>query len=176
MHFFIFLISQFPFSLTLCFFSLSFFLLFKFSLNFFFSFFLKFFKFSLLLLVLSFLISQNDLLAYILAKMRVFVHQFNIVATFLAFFSFTSTKLKMSISVKHFDLFIAKFTWLWLHCALTIMVSIFELDSLKLAMFTSYFYVFFFLVLFLVSLGHTLPTLFAFVVLARASYVMHPKF
>jgi hypothetical protein len=82
----------------------------------------------------------------------------------------------MIIIINELDSLFAEFTCSWLLSALLRMVPILILFSSKSTIFTGYTNMFFFIVLLFFAFGNASATLLAFVILSRASNIMHSKF
>jgi hypothetical protein len=82
----------------------------------------------------------------------------------------------MVFLLMEWDNFTTELTLFWSSRAFQVVISIFTLDGSEIAILAYDLVVFFFLVLLFVGFSHAHPTVFTFVVLSRAPYVMHLVF
>lgn len=108
--------------------------------------------------------------------MFLIVHELDIPFTLLAFLSLGPTKVVMGLLVMERDYLFAELARLGFLCTGLLMVAVFEFYRTESAVLACYFGVLFLLVLFFISFGDAGATIFAFVVLARATNIMHSKF
>lgn len=108
--------------------------------------------------------------------MNFFIHEFNVIATSLAFFCFASAHIIMVLIVIYGQYLITEFARLRFTFAFLVMVLVLVFWGLKITMLAAYVDMLLFLVVLLICFWYTEPTFFTLVVLPRAPYVVHSKF
>lgn len=158
-HLGLFLSFLFLLSLQLCF-LISFIVFHPFLLNFLFFFFVLFYH-----------LSTN-----IVLDMRHPVHELHEILAVITLVGLTTTHVVMVFPLQELYSFIAEPTRLWLHLALLFMSFKLKCRRFEITFCTNNLLMEFFFMLFFFSLWHTLPTVFALIVLPCTPDIMHPEF